>query len=113
AGVPAVAAAHGAFVELIDDGVTGLLHRPGDATSLASCLRRVATDPAANREMGRAARRRYERGFSPAVGLERLEEGYRSAIAGRSGDGESPSPTGRASTGSRWGTRASRYGGTR
>lgn len=113
AGVPAVAAAHGAFVELIEDGVTGLLHRPGDATSLASCLRRITTDPAANREMGRAARRRYEQGFSPAVGLERLEEGYRSAIAERSGDGESPSPTGKASTGSRWGTRAGRYGGNR
>jgi len=36
-----------------------------------------------NQEMGRAARRRYEQGFSPAVGLERLVEGYRTAIAGR------------------------------
>ncbi|MFE7553852.1 glycosyltransferase, partial [Streptomyces gardneri] len=70
AGVPAVAAAHGAFVELVDDGVTGLLHAPGDAASLAARLRRIATDPALNREMGRAARRRYERDFSPAVGLE-------------------------------------------
>lgn len=113
AGVPAVAAAHGAFVELVEDGATGLLHRPSDAASLASSLRRIIADPAANREMGRAARRRYEQGFSPAVGLERLEEGYRSAIAGRSGRGESPSPTGKGSTGSRWGTRASRYGGTR
>lgn len=82
--VPAVAAAHGAFVELIDDSVTGLLHRPGDATSLASCLRRIAADPARNQEMGQAARLRYEKGFSPAVGLERLMDEYRTAIAGRS-----------------------------
>lgn len=82
--VPAVAAGHGAFVELIDDGVTGLLHRPGDATSLASCLRRIAADPARNQEMGQAARLRYEKGFSPAVGLERLMDEYRTAIAGRS-----------------------------
>ncbi|MHC5907113.1 glycosyltransferase [Streptomyces sp. S6] len=79
AGVPAVAAGHGAFVELVEDGVTGLLHRPGDPSSLAECLRRISVSPG----MGEAARRRYEQGFSPAVGLERLVEGYRSAIAGR------------------------------
>lgn len=94
AGVPVVAAGHGAFVELVDDGVTGLLHRPGDAASLASCLRRIAGERIADgrtadeqitdaRRMGEAARRRYERDFSPAVGLERLLEGYRSAVAGR------------------------------
>ncbi|MEV0117403.1 glycosyltransferase [Streptomyces sp. NPDC050844] len=83
AGVPAVAAGHGAFVELVEDGVTGLLHRPGEPTSLAYCLRRVTTEQDRNQEMGQAARRRYEQGFSPAVGLERLVEGYRTAIAGR------------------------------
>ncbi|MDX3528189.1 glycosyltransferase [Streptomyces sp. ID05-39B] len=84
AGVPAVAAGHGAFVELVEDGVTGLLHEPGDSAALANCLRRITAEPDRNREMGRAARRRYEQGFSPAVGLERLLEGYRTAIAGRS-----------------------------
>ncbi|MER5375837.1 glycosyltransferase [Streptomyces sp. NPDC002553] len=83
AGVPAVAAGHGAFVELVEDGVSGLLHRPGEAASLAACLRRITAAPDRNREMGRAARRRYEQEFSPVVGLERLVEGYRSAIAGR------------------------------
>ncbi|AYG78649.1 Phosphatidyl-myo-inositol mannosyltransferase [Streptomyces hundungensis] len=84
AGVPAVAAGHGAFVELVEDGVAGLLHRPGEPASLASCLRRITAEPSRNREMGRAARRRYEQGFSPAVGLEHLVEEYRTAIAGRS-----------------------------
>ncbi|WP_030745119.1 glycosyltransferase [Streptomyces sp. NRRL F-5135] len=83
AGVPAVAAGHGAFVELVEDGVTGLLHRPGEPASLASRVRRIVTEGARNREMGEAARRRYEQYFSPAVGLERLEDEYRSAIAGR------------------------------
>ncbi|MFI5792956.1 glycosyltransferase [Streptomyces sp. NPDC051677] len=83
AGVPAVAAGHGAFVELVEDGVTGLLHRPGEPASLASCMRRITAEPALGREMGQAARRRYEQAFSPAVGLERLVEGYRTAIAGR------------------------------
>ncbi|MFE2511574.1 glycosyltransferase [Streptomyces naganishii] len=84
AGVPAVAAGHGAFTELVEDAVTGLLHRPGDAASLASCLRRITASPGLGRELGQAARRRYERDFSPAVGLERLLEEYRTAIAGRS-----------------------------
>ncbi|ALO13087.1 Glycosyltransferase [Streptomyces venezuelae] len=110
AGVPAVAAAHGAFVELVDDGVTGLLHAPGDAASLAARLRRIATDPALNREMGRAARRRYERDFSPAVGLERLVEEYRAATAGRYGGGDGPPPVGDENTGSRRGTAASGMG---
>ncbi|MDQ1015651.1 glycosyltransferase [Streptomyces afghaniensis] len=90
AGVPVVAAGHGAFVELVEDGVTGLLHQPGDSVSLASRIRRIAADEALGREMGQAARRRYEQGFSPAVGLERLVEEYRTAIAGRTrtvGDG--------------------------
>ncbi|MEU6675104.1 glycosyltransferase family 4 protein [Streptomyces sp. NPDC046925] len=113
AGVPTVAAGHGAFVELVEDGVTGLLHRPGDAASLASCLRRITADPARNQEMGRAGRRRYEQGFSPAVGLERLVEGYRTAIAVRAGGGQSPPPARNGNTGSRWGTRASRTGGNR
>ncbi|GGX15533.1 glycosyl transferase [Streptomyces malachitofuscus] len=85
AGVPAVAAGHGAFVELVEDGVTGLLHRPGEPASLAACLRRITAEPALGRRMGRAARHRYEQGFSPEVGLERLVDAYRSAIAGRSG----------------------------
>ncbi|MFF1695164.1 glycosyltransferase [Streptomyces sp. NPDC058257] len=113
AGVPAVAAGHGSFVELIEDGVAGLLHQPGDAGSLASCVRRITAEPARNQEMGQAARRRYERDFSPAVGLERLVEGYRTAIAVRYGGGQNPPPVGEESTDSRRGTRASGNGGSR
>lgn len=81
AAVPTVAAGHGAFVELVDDGVTGLLHQPGDSRSLAECLRRVATMPEKNQAMGEAARQRYEQGFTPEVGLDRLVNGYEAAIA--------------------------------
>jgi glycosyltransferase involved in cell wall biosynthesis len=80
--VPAVAAAHGVFVELVEDGVTGLLHRPGDAGSLTECLRHVVAVPDANRIMGEAARRRYEQDFTPSAGLDRLVAGYEAAIAG-------------------------------
>src|SRR4051812_7286997 len=45
AGVPTVASAHGAFTELVENGVTGLLHRPDDAGSLADRLRELTADP--------------------------------------------------------------------
>ncbi|WP_290051264.1 glycosyltransferase family 4 protein [Amycolatopsis solani] len=78
AGVPTVAAAHGAFPELVEDGITGLLHQPNDEVSLAERLREVVGDR--NREMGDAARVRYEKDFTPAVGLDRLITGYKAAI---------------------------------
>lgn len=78
AGVPAVAPAHGAFPELVEDGVTGLLHQPHDPASLADALRRIRSER--NHTMGIAARRRYESDFTPAAGLDRLLSGYESAI---------------------------------
>jgi len=82
AGVPAVAAGHGSFPELVDDQVTGALHRPGDPASLADCLRRVMGDVDVNVALGNAARRRYEAGFTPAAGLAALVAGYEAAITG-------------------------------
>lgn len=46
AGKPVVASAAGGVLELIDDGVTGLLVPPGDADALAGTLRRLLDDPA-------------------------------------------------------------------
>jgi glycosyltransferase involved in cell wall biosynthesis len=82
AGVPVVAAAHGAFVELVTDEVSGLLHRPGDAGSLADALAAVVSDADRNMAMGRAGRRAYEAGLTPAASLGRLVSGYRAAMAG-------------------------------
>lgn len=82
AAVPAVAAAHGALVELVHDHVTGMLHRPGDPGSLANCLRRIVCDVENNLALGNAARRCYEAGFTPATGLAALVAGYEAAILG-------------------------------
>ncbi|MDT8909839.1 glycosyltransferase family 4 protein [Amycolatopsis sp. PS_44_ISF1] len=80
AGVPTVAPAHGAFEELISDGVTGLLHEPGSASSLAGALLDAVADPSRNLRMGEAARDRYEADFTPETGLRRLVSGYEAAI---------------------------------
>lgn len=45
AGLPVVAAGHGAFPELLDDGLAGLLHRPGDPADLARALGELLADP--------------------------------------------------------------------
>jgi glycosyltransferase involved in cell wall biosynthesis len=81
AGVPAVAAAHGAFVELIADGESGLFHEPGDVASLAQALR-AGADPEISIRLGAGARRRYLAGFTPQIAVERLLGGYRSVLAG-------------------------------
>ncbi|MPZ79817.1 MAG: glycosyltransferase [Actinophytocola sp.] len=78
AGVPSVVAGHGSLDELVTDGVTGLTHRPGDASSLADALRRVVAAPPS---LGVAARQRYEEEFTPAVGLTNLLAGYRAAMS--------------------------------
>jgi glycosyltransferase involved in cell wall biosynthesis len=56
AGLPVVASGVGGILELIDDGRTGLLARPGDARILAGHLTRLMTDPALAERLGRAAR---------------------------------------------------------
>ncbi|WP_326568009.1 glycosyltransferase [Amycolatopsis rhabdoformis] len=81
AGVPTVAPSHGAFTELISDGVTGQLYSPGSAPALADALRDVLADADRNQKMGDAARQRYDEDFTPAVGFRRLVEGYEAAIA--------------------------------
>lgn len=85
AAVPVVAASHGGFTELVQHHVTGMLHRPGDAMSLAEGIRRVLIDSDRNRAMGVAARKAYEARFAPAAGLAALVAGYESAIISHSG----------------------------
>lgn len=63
-GVPVVATTAGAFPEVIDDGVTGLLVRPADAAALADAIARLMGDAALRRRMGEAGRSRIEEHFT-------------------------------------------------
>lgn len=56
---------------VVEDGVTGLVVRPGDPQTLASALRRLLADPRRRQEMSRASRRRVERQF----GRQRMLDG--------------------------------------
>ena len=80
-GVAPVAAAHGAFPELITDGVDGVLFRPGDPAALAEVLGLADANRGEFEEYGAMARKTYEQRFDPADSLRELLEIYRYAIA--------------------------------
>jgi glycosyltransferase involved in cell wall biosynthesis len=64
---PVVATAHGGAPEMVQDGVTGLLVRSGDAEAMAFAIIRLLRDPAMRSRMGEAGRDRVTREFSPAA----------------------------------------------
>lgn len=80
AAVPAVAPAHGAFPELITDGVDGVLFTPGDASALSRVLCEIDEQPDRYVALGRAAHRTYEERFTPEVNVDQLLRIYRFAI---------------------------------
>lgn len=76
AGLPVVATRAGAFPEIVEDGVTGLLVERGDVAGLAAALDRLLGDPALRRKMGEAGRRRVQERFLWDHAVARLEELY-------------------------------------
>lgn len=62
---PVIACRAGGMVEVVDEGVSGLLAEPGDPTSLASAIGALIADAGLRERMGRAGRERYEACFTP------------------------------------------------
>lgn len=81
AGTAPLASAHGAFPELVTDGVDGALFAPTDVGALVRGLQDVDDRPAVWDERGRRARRTYVVRFGPETNIDRLLEIYRYAIA--------------------------------
>ncbi|MHB1426119.1 MAG: glycosyltransferase family 4 protein [Gemmataceae bacterium] len=77
-GVPAVGTRCGGLPELIEDGVSGLVIPPADATALIEALCRLLQDAELQRRMGRAARQRVEGHFSVEAVVPRMLDLYRS-----------------------------------
>ncbi|HEY6274807.1 MAG TPA: glycosyltransferase family 1 protein [Streptosporangiaceae bacterium] len=57
-GLPAVAPAAGGPLDLVADGITGFLVRPGEADTITAAVARLAADPQLRAQQGSAARRR-------------------------------------------------------
>jgi alpha-maltose-1-phosphate synthase len=78
---PVVASAVGGILEVVEDGVTGLLVEPSRPQALAAALTTVLGDSSRARAMGRAGRRRVEEHFAWTSVAERTERVYAEAIA--------------------------------
>jgi glycosyltransferase involved in cell wall biosynthesis len=76
-GKPMVVTRVGENEHTVEDGRTGLLVPPGDATALASALGRLLDDRQLRSRLGDAARRRYDELFT----AERMAEEYASLYA--------------------------------
>jgi glycosyltransferase involved in cell wall biosynthesis len=80
AGTPVIASRHGAFAEIVKEGVTGLLFTPGDAGDLAGRIAWAEAHPQQMLRMGQAARREYETKYTPQRNYEMLIDVYEHAI---------------------------------
>jgi len=80
-GCPTVAAETGGIPELVQDGVNGLLHRPGDADHLAGRVLELLRDPARAARLGAAAAAASEK-LRPAEVVPLLLATYRRVLAG-------------------------------
>jgi len=60
-GTPVVAASAGGIGEVVDDGLTGFVHDPGDAESMAASIGRLIADPDLRLRMGADAAKRGSR----------------------------------------------------
>jgi glycosyltransferase involved in cell wall biosynthesis len=80
-GVPPVAAAHGAFPEIITHGVDGVLTKPGDPAELAVAIAAADEHPAQYERYGEQARKAYESRFDPEANIDQLLEIYQYSMA--------------------------------
>jgi glycosyltransferase involved in cell wall biosynthesis len=73
-GLPVVAPALGGALEIVDDGVTGLLYAPDDAEDAARCLVSLVEDPERAKRMGEAARERVLERFTAGRQVEETRD---------------------------------------
>jgi glycosyltransferase involved in cell wall biosynthesis len=78
AAIPVIATAHGGSVEMVVDGVTGMLVPPGDPEALAQAIAFLLNDPERCRAMGLAGRERFYKHFSLDQYLRGVEALYAS-----------------------------------
>ncbi len=79
AGRPVIASATGGVGDWLEDGVSGLYVKPGDAGALARALNELLADPARQQTMGAAGRSMVAERFSPKRHVAALLEAYGAA----------------------------------
>ncbi len=79
---PVVAVDTPALAEVVVDGCTGVLVRPGDARRLGTALREVLNDPFRTAALGLAGLDRATARYAPSVVMAATERAYRMAVGG-------------------------------
>lgn len=72
AGKPVIAANHGGLKEIIQDGITGILFKPGDSKALAKAISFIINNPEQAKNMGIAGYKRYLEHFTEKTYLQNL-----------------------------------------
>jgi glycosyltransferase involved in cell wall biosynthesis len=80
AGVAVVAPGHGAFPELVTQGVDGVLYPPGDVEALAAVFSDAVRRPTWFDDLGRAGRLKFASTYRADLNVAQLEEIYRFVI---------------------------------
>lgn len=87
AGLPVIASDIPANRELVEDGVTGYLVRPGDSVAFAQYADRLLADRGLARRLGETARVRAAERHSPAAMIAAYVAVYKELTGGNSGPG--------------------------
>lgn len=80
---PVIASRIYGIPEIVLEGETGLLVRPGDVETLSSAMRTLCLDPDTAAGMGRRGRRRVSERFSSARMVRETQEVYEQVLGGR------------------------------
>lgn len=73
---PLVAANAGGTPEIVQDGITGLLVKPGDSSGMAKCIKKLLDDKYLAEQYGNAGRKRVETMFTIERNIRETENVY-------------------------------------
>src|SRR5206468_32157 len=79
-GKPVVCSRIAGLPDIVEDGVTGLLFEPGNATDLAAKIHHLREALGHRRRMGEAGRQKALREYSPETYYKRLMAAYEKAM---------------------------------
>jgi len=79
-GVPVIASNFGAMAEIVEDGRTGLHFTPGNPDNLAAKVEWAWLHEKKTKEMGKEARKEYERKYTEEINYKMLMDIYETAI---------------------------------
>lgn len=79
-GIPSIGTTSGGAAEAIEDGVTGLIIPPDNPVQLAQAMLKILENPGMRKEMGRRAKQRVARLFTPQRMVEGVERVYQKIL---------------------------------